>query len=383
MAGLTGFRSVRGHSAAVDLLRHAIAHDRVPSAYLFAGPDGVGKDRLAHALAQVLNCKSPLPDGDACGVCEACSKIARAVHPDVIVLQRDLKDPPEDAKNDTAEKRKKNDRERSRRLEDVLEADLKPNITVEQVRELQSRLPFRPHEGGTRWVIFREAEKLLPVAANTLLKTLEEPPRDTYFVLLTSKPSSLLPTIRSRCQSVRFGLLSNEDVAAVLRDGVAESARASAAGEGPSEVFDFDPSDIDTLTRYGDGSVGRALEFRHKEQRLWRERVRDEILDALRVGVPGAYVAVGEQLKRLKRDEDKSVVGGSDRQELDAVLMLLLRYFRTEAVQLAATKPRHAAVHAARADIVRETQSLLDGSSNLNPQLFIEAMLTRLREVRA
>ncbi len=148
MAGLSGFRSVRGHDATVALLRHAIAHDRVPSVYLFAGPAGVGKDRLAHALAQVLNCKSVLADGDACGVCEACAKIARAVHPDVIVIQRDRKEPIEDGPKDSSERRRETERDRARRLEDVLEADLRPNITVEQIDELQARLPFRPHEGG-------------------------------------------------------------------------------------------------------------------------------------------------------------------------------------------------------------------------------------------
>lgn len=383
MARLAGFRSVRGHGAAVALLRRAVEGARVSSVYLFAGPAGVGKDRLAHALAQVMNCTDRTADGDACGACVTCSKIARALHPDLIVLQRELKEPPEDSKQDTAEKRKLKDRERARRLEDIIEADLRPNITVGQIDELQASLPFRPHEARTRWVIFREAEKLLPAAANKLLKTLEEPPTDTHFVLLSSKPSSLLPTIRSRCQTIRFGLLSRDDVSAVLREGLDARERLVAEGKDPPDVFDFDRSDLDTLTGYSDGSVGRALEFKNKSLRESREGLRDEILEALRAGLPGAYVSVGEQLKKLKRDETSGAVSGSDRHELDAVLMLLFRHFRHEALQLAHSKPRHASIHAGRAEIVRETQALLDGSSNLNPQLFIEAMLVRLREVRA
>ncbi len=221
------------------------------------------------------------------------------------------------------------------------------------------------------------------MAANKLLKTLEEPPRGTHFVLVTAKPSSLLPTIRSRCQIARFGFLSTDDVAAVMHEGLALRATEKAADRDGAMEFDFAESDIGTLARYGDGSVGRALEFKPKELRASREAMVTEMLDALRAGVPAAYVSIGEQLKKLKRDDDNQVVGGSDRHELDAVLMLLQRHFRNEAVQTAANKPRHAVVNAARADIVRETQALLDGSSNLNPQLVIEAMLVRLREARA
>lgn len=357
MARLAGFRSVRGHGAAVELLRHAVESDRVSSVYLFAGPAGVGKDRLAHALAQVLNCRAPRPDGDACGECEMCSKIARAVHPDLIVLQRELKDPPKDSPRDTVKDREEAERMRTKRREEIPESELRPNITVEQIEELLARMPFRPHEGATRWVIFRDAERLLPAAANKLLKTLEEPPKDTHFVLVTARPSALLPTIRSRCQTLRFGLLSPADAGAVLREGADE--------------FGLDPSHIDALVTLGDGSVGRALEFKNQEAHRDRQAVVDEILNALRAGVPGSYVALGEHVKSI------------DRHELDTVLLLLQRHFRAEAMQHASAKPRHASANAARADIVRETQTLLDGSSNLNAQLVLEAMLVRLREVRS
>ncbi len=357
MPGLAGFRSVRGHGAAVDLLRRAVANDRVSSVYLFAGPSGVGKDRLAHALAQVMNCRARTPEGDACGACDQCQKIARGVHTDVVAVQRELKDPIEDSHKDTPEQRAEKNRLRARRIEDVPESELRPNVTVEQVEELLARVPFRPHEGATRWVIFREAERILPQAANKLLKTLEEPPRDTHFVLVTSRPSTLLPTIRSRCQTVRFGLLDAADVAAVLRDVAAEAG--------------VDPAHVDELVSLGDGSVGRALEFKDREALASRRAVVDEILTALRAGAPGTYVSVGEKAKE------------ADRHELDTVLLLLQRYFRGEAAQHASARPRHASLQAARAEIVRETQALLDGAGNLNVQLVVESMLVRLREVRA
>ncbi len=357
MAGLAGFRSVRGHDAAVSLLRRAIANDRVSSVYLFAGPAGVGKDRLAHALAQTMNCRARTDDGDACGACEICLKTARAMHPDVIVLQRELKDPPKDAARDNARDRAEAEALRTRRREEIPEADLRQNITVEQIEELLTRMPFRPHEGATRWVIFREADRLLPAAANKLLKTLEEPPRDTHFVLVTARPSALLTTIRSRCQTVRFGLLAPDDVAAVLRDG--------------AESLSVDPAHIDDLVALGDGSVGRALEFRDREAHKARQAMVDEVLNALRAGSPGVYVTLGERAKEL------------DRHDLDTVLLLLQRYFRHEALQHASARPRQAAVNAARADIVRDTQSLLDGGATPNVQLVLQAMLVRLREARA
>jgi DNA polymerase III subunit delta' len=357
MARLAGFRSVRGHGAAVALLRRAVEGARVSSVYLFAGPAGVGKDRLAHALAQVMNCTARTADGDACGACVTCSKIARAVHPDLIVLQRELKDPPKDSPRDTVKDREETERMRTKRREEIPESELKPNITVEQIEELLTRMPFRPHEAATRWVIFRDAERLRPDAANKLLKTLEEPPKDTHFVLVTARPSALLSTIRSRCQTVRFGLLDASDVGAVLREGAAE--------------YGLDTAHVDTLVGLGDGSVGRALEFKNQEAHRERQGVVDEILGALRAGVPGGYVTLGEHVKTL------------DRHDLDNVLLLLQRYFRSEALQHADAKPRQASANAARADIVRETQTLLDGSSNLNAQLVVESMLVRLREVRA
>jgi DNA polymerase-3 subunit delta' len=216
------------------------------------------------------------------------------------------------------------------------------------VEEVLARMPFRPHEGGSRVVVVREAERLLPQAANKLLKTLEEPPRDTHFVLVTHRPSMLLSTIRSRCQIVRFGLLSLDDVRAVLTS------------------LEVDP----VVAPLGDGSVGRALAFRDGDERTRREALKDEVLASLRAGQPGALVAIGERFKDL------------DRRDADAVLTLLQRHFRGEAVQ-GGQEPRRAAVHAARADLVREAQELLDGANNLNVQLTIEAMLVRLREVRS
>ncbi len=345
---LTGFRSIRGHAGPLELLRRAMDHDRVASAYLFTGPAGVGKDRVAHALAQVMNCTArslPGTPRDACGECTPCHRIAAGMHPDVIVLQRELKEPPKDTDPRAAEIR-------ATRREEIPESELRQVITIEQVRELIARMPFRPHEGGTRWVIVREAERFQPASANAFLKTLEEPPEATHFVLLTHNPSMLLTTIRSRCQVVRFGPLDTPDVAAVLRD------------------LGTDASAADTAAPLADGSVGRALEFADAEALASRRAFVDRLLAALNAGRGGGYVELGDEAK------------GLDKRDLEAVLSLFQRHFRQEAIARAGQNPRHAAVFATRADIVREAQESLESSTNLNVQFTVQSMLVRLREAR-
>lgn len=352
---LKGFASVRGHADAIALLRRAIVQGRVASAYLFTGPAGVGKDRVAHALAQHVNCTQPLND-NACGLCNPCRRLLTQTHPDVLLLQRALKEAPKDP-----------NAKRPDRIEDIAESELAQNVSVQQVRDLIARMPFRPHEGGSRWVIVREAERLRQEAANAFLKTLEEPPRDTHFVLLTHQPSKLLSTIRSRCQTIRFGLLDDAEVRAVLAD------------------LGHPDSLIDTLAPLGDGSVGRALEFVDPEAL----KLRTNLCDAMRAAVKAYAVddaqlagildlaeAVGNRLKADARD-------GIDRRDFDAALTLLYRHYRNESVAAAGRDTRAALTSAARATVVRETLEALDGGGNLSPRHCLQSMLLRLREARA
>jgi len=206
------FSSVFGHRRQLALLSRAIARDTLPPALLFAGPVGVGKRRVAMAVARAINCLEPRSTGeferDACGKCAACRRIGRGVHPDVIMIE------PGD----------------------------NGSIKIEAVRDAIDRAGFRPFEARRRVVIIDDAEALVAAAQNALLKTLEEMPTASIFVLVSSIPDALLPTVRSRCPRLRFGSLSPAEVAqALARDhGYSETdARAAAAD--------------------ADGSVGRAL----------------------------------------------------------------------------------------------------------------------------
>ena len=160
-----------GQDRVTALLRRGIERDRVPNAYLFSGPPGAPLLDTAIALACALNCERGR--GEACGECEQCSKIVQGIHPDVVTLVR------EGAAN---------------------------IVPIESVRtQVIARIGLPPHEAQTRVFVIEEATAMAPPAANALLKTLEEPPARTLFVLCTTAPEQLLPTIRSRCQRVRFG----------------------------------------------------------------------------------------------------------------------------------------------------------------------------------
>jgi DNA polymerase-3 subunit delta' len=202
------FRDIAGHEQVSTLIARAALRKTLPPSLIFAGPPGVGKRMAAVALAQLVNCQAPLGE-DACGECPPCRRIARGVHADVLILE-----PGETGA-----------------------------IKIEQIREAIERSAYRPFEGRRRVVIIDDAEQIVLAAQDALLKTLEEPPPGTIFVLVSAVPEALVPTIRSRCQRLRFGRLSPADVAAVLM-----------------RTHAFSETEAHAAAAFSDGSVGRALE---------------------------------------------------------------------------------------------------------------------------
>ncbi len=168
---------------------------------LFVGPNGVGKRRMAMALAEAVNCEklvSSKPDSaystaggqsdtsdvgvDACGQCESCQRIRRKLHADVLLVAPGENEP----------------------------------IKIDQMRAAIEHSRYRPFEGRRRCVIIDDADMLLPAAQNALLKTLEEPPPTSLFVLVSSRPDMLLTTVRSRCPQFRFGPLTPAEISGEL-----------------------------------------------------------------------------------------------------------------------------------------------------------------------
>jgi len=217
------FAEIVGHRRLVRLLSTAVARETVPPTLLFVGPSGVGKWRMAQTVAAAVNCSSPVKGDeipiDACGACAACHRISRGMHVDVLGL----------------------------------EPDDKASIKIDAVRDLLSRIGFRPFEGRRRFVLLREAETLEPQAQNALLKSLEEPPPSTSFILTTSVPGVLLPTVRSRSMRMAFGRLTQEEVAGVLA------------------MHGFDEEEGRVAAGLADGSVAQALALGSVDLNVIRE----------------------------------------------------------------------------------------------------------------
>jgi DNA polymerase-3 subunit delta' len=211
------FREITGQDRAVGPLRAALRRGTLHHAYLFGGPEGVGKRAAAIALAQAANCErgraqgqaEPPPGGaerapepphadDACGACGPCRKIAKRVHPDVLLLETEsamVKAGLWEARGGRAPSR---------------------DVVVDQVRDVvDRRLAMKRFEARRRFVLVDPADAMNVQAQNALLKTLEEPPDDTTIVLVAANPDALLPTVRSRCLRVAFAPRGDAAVAAI------------------------------------------------------------------------------------------------------------------------------------------------------------------------
>jgi DNA polymerase III subunit delta' len=248
------FRDLKGHRHLLDLLTGAAMRRAVPQSLLFSGPEGVGKRQVAIALAQAVNCTAAQnQSADAgCGECSACRKIARGVHPDVLVLE-----PGESG-----------------------------SIKVEDVRDAIGRAAYRPFEGQRRVTIVDSADAMVPHAQDALLKTLEEPPPGSIFILISARPDALLPTIRSRCYQLRFGRLDEADVAAILR-----------------ERHGWSDADAKAAAALADGSVGAALEAESDEAAETRGAAADLLRGVASAKGAGARLDQARDLAAPERDE--------------------------------------------------------------------------------
>jgi DNA polymerase III subunit delta' len=269
------FRSIVGHRRLIALLSRAVARGTLPPALLLAGPAGVGKRRTAMAVAMAVNCTNPVTtpelERDACGECPACRRIDRGVHPDVIVLE------PGDS----------------------------GTIKIDEVRDVVSRAGYRPFEARRRVVIIDEADALVAQAQNALLKTLEEPPSASVFILVSSMPDALLSTVRSRCPRLRFGALSAAEVAEVLiRDHEYAEADARAAAAD------------------ADGSIGRALSAESADLTEARDAAQRLLERAANVSDPARRLDVVKDLTGKKSS------GGGERDQLAACLRALASLLR-------------------------------------------------------
>jgi DNA polymerase III subunit delta' len=245
------FSEIIGHQKPLESLRLALATGRLHHAYLFLGPEGVGKRTLGLSLAQAIHCNET--ENDACGDCPNCSRIQTGNHPDVRIIEP---------------------------------AAGKKEISIRQIREMEKELNLRAFS-GRKIAIIDPANLMNMSAQNALLKTLEEPPRDCLLILVAANAGGLLPTVRSRCLRVSFGPLPRDLIAGFL---AVQRAMTS--------------DDAQFIAAMSKGSLGTALELDREElveqRRSWIETMRSLTLGDYRVALDAAEALSGSRDASLR-----------------------------------------------------------------------------------
>lgn len=329
------FRTIVGQKRIVTILSRAVAGGSLPPSLIFAGPRGVGKRTTAVALAEAINCTSPARAGDearmeprradgvehdACGECASCRRIARGVHPDVVIVE------PGDS----------------------------GSIKIEQIRPVIDAAGYRPFEGRRRAVVIDEADAMVPAAQSALLKTLEEPPSASIFVLVSSVPDALLPTVRSRCPRLRFGPLTPDELVSelVARHDFSESeARAAAADAG--------------------GSLGRALGARSADLVGAREDARRLLEQTARLTDPARRLELVKDLTGRKKTP------AEEREQLATCLHALASLLRDVAV-LGTQADRHLVANADLGDVLARLSGAFDAERSGRAFRAVDEALTAL-----
>jgi DNA polymerase-3 subunit delta' len=251
------FRDCIGHQQSIALLQSAAIHERMAHAYLFHGEEAIGKRLTATRLAQALNCeRTHEAEGlDSCGTCRSCRQIEARTHPDFFVIEPD--------------------REQATQ-----------QIKIEQVREIEQHIMYRPLIGERKICLIDDADRMTIGAANALLKTLEEPPAHSLFFVISSRPSALPSTIRSRCQALRFITPARTQVEAalILRREIS-------------------PTDARFLAIVSEGRLGDALnadvQDTRSRQRELADLVRPQSLQSI-----GTILSSAEAIAKADRAQD-------------------------------------------------------------------------------
>jgi DNA polymerase-3 subunit delta' len=306
---------VIGHERAIGRLRRALASERLPHTYLFAGPEGVGKYTTACALAARLLCDAPADD-DACGACGGCLAASRETHPDLAVVRR---------------------------------IDGAAEIKIDQVRELQRRIRLCPVRGQRKVVILDDAHRINLAAQNALLKTFEEPPGSVLLILVASNAAALLPTVLSRCQRMNFFPLADDVVERLL-----------------VEHGDLSAAEARDVAAYADGSIGQGLLM--KTDLI--ARARSQLFPILEDIGQRPYADLAELTQEWAR------IPAAD---LLLVLRAPLAWYRTRLAAAVAAAPGGPGARAAFAQLRAVYDTIERLRRNAHRQLTLDTMLLNLQ----
>lgn len=289
------FSDIKDQSFAVTLLKQAIENNRLASTYMFYGPEGIGKELTTKQFIKALNCEELV--GDSCDRCSSCIRINKNEYPDIHWLY------PVGA---------------SRR------------IKIEQVRQLQQKMSWKAYEGKVKIGIIIDADTLTQEAGNALLKTLEEPSPGSVFILITSSPESVLPTITSRAQEIQFFSLPKATVSKLLE-----------------EKEGFSKKEAELYSNLSTGSVGKVLELRNEDVYSRRKMILDILAKGIFKGMAELMDKVQEIIDNLKQFKDnllakfkkeghskikglerEAYVAGKYRGQVEEILNLILSWYR-------------------------------------------------------
>src|SRR5215813_6578255 len=321
------FSNLIGNDEVKETLRRLLASGRLPGSLLFTGEAGVGKKLFALELAKALNCRNR-QGVEACDECSSCKRINRSTFPPY---------------NDDDD-----DKERliwSEHPDVAMARPYKQIIRIPVMRELEREANFRPFEGAARILIIEDADYMNLSAADSILKTLEEPEPAIYLILTTTNPTALPATIRSRCQTIQFAPIPAPQIESFLIEkGISKK-------------------DAQLLARTSRGSLGRACEA---DVDTYRDR-REAMLHVLKT-----ITVTGDRAELLRSAE--GLAGAKDRDDYEQLLDVLETLIR-DAWALSLGRPAETIVNA---DVLRELQQVADEMRSSQAA----SWLTQIEELR-
>jgi len=216
------FKDIKGHTKQIFFLQQDLRDMRLAGAYLFTGPEAIGKGLVAKALAKAVNCLQNSSDG--CDSCISCRKIENNQHPDVHFIDKGYSQ----------------------------------EIKIEDIRGLRQEASLRPYEARYKVFIINDSHNLNDESSNAFLKTLEEPPKHSVIILITDKPALLFRTVISRCKKIKFSALSAKELEGILRQDYS-------VDEGPLHYLAF----------FSEGRLGCALRLKDRDFLTEKNRIID------------------------------------------------------------------------------------------------------------
>ncbi|MGM0502187.1 MAG: DNA polymerase III subunit delta' [Bacillota bacterium] len=255
------FDKILGQETAITVLKNALTQDRLSHAYIFTGKEGIGKGKTAFEFAKAVNCSNK--ENDACEQCLSCRKANNQNHPDIKEIKADG-----------------------------------ASIKIDQIRSLQQEINYKPYESKKKVYIIHQAEDMTLSAANSLLKTLEEPPSYAIIILLTNNLNRLLSTTVSRCQLLRFRRISYQ----LIKDNLVQK-------------YELSPEKSQLVASLADGRYDYACQLVEEEEQLEK---REEIIEFV-ISLPQlTRVELLEQVQDLLKYKD----------EINNVLEMMITWYR-------------------------------------------------------